>query len=322
MGFDLANWVIQRGIDHLDRGPNVARGHINIKCPFCGDDPSYHLGIELSSGAWGCYRNVRHRGRAPHYLIQALAHCSQAEAKRLVEEGSEYLKVGLEVLEAELQGLEEESEEHDRTLHWPGECRKIDSSRMAKPYLRYLQSRGFDQDDLLAVCKRYRLRFANTGVWKQRLLIPVRLEGRMVGWTGRAIGESEIRYRAHPFGKTIKRYLLNEDHARQGGEVLVVVEGPLDTLKLDWYGAPHGVVVVGLMGASWTPAQVARVVRLGERFRRTVALLDPDAESQSIDLESRLRAIGGERYTLTEAEDPGALTPKQASRLARRLAGR
>ena len=50
-------WIdlIQKKIPYVTTGPNVARGHFAIKCPFCGEaDPSEHLGIEESTGRWGC----------------------------------------------------------------------------------------------------------------------------------------------------------------------------------------------------------------------------------------------------------------------------
>lgn len=321
MTFDLAQFVIRRGIDHVTRGPNVARGHINIKCPFCGDDPSHHLGIQVKGGAWGCWRDRRHRGKDPRRLVQALLRCSLDEADRIVVDGSDLLAVGVDGLTEQLKALDAEPRRVvSKRVVWPDGVYPVDEQPNAKRARVYLEERGFLAGDVLAVANHYGLRVGVSGEWRGRLLVPVVDRGRLIGWTGRAMGKAEIKYRAHPGGDTIKRYLLNADAARlPGAEVLVVVEGPLDTIKLDWYGRGCGVVVVGLMGASWTPTQTAALVALGGSFRRVVVLLDPDADVQALDLQSRLRSVRAVVHRLDVAPDPGALTPGQARRLAHQL---
>ena len=76
-------------IPWVSRGPNTKRGEVSIKCPWCGeDDPSEHLGISLDKENWGCLRSIRHRGRRPYALVQALLGCSYAQARIIVDQYS------------------------------------------------------------------------------------------------------------------------------------------------------------------------------------------------------------------------------------------
>src|SRR5688572_2948962 len=68
-------------IDYVTRGPNTKRGEVSVNCPWCaGDDPSHHLGINLTKAAYGCLRNPEHRGKRPAGLIAALLGCSFSQA--------------------------------------------------------------------------------------------------------------------------------------------------------------------------------------------------------------------------------------------------
>ena len=64
------------GVPYVSQGKNVKKGHINVACPFCGDDPSFHLGINTDTLAWSCWRNSSHRGNYPHKLVKKLLNWS------------------------------------------------------------------------------------------------------------------------------------------------------------------------------------------------------------------------------------------------------
>ncbi|KKM00724.1 hypothetical protein LCGC14_1801600, partial [marine sediment metagenome] len=85
-------------IEYATTGSNVAKGNVNVKCPMCGmADKSEHMGIKLSNGIWGCWRNKAHRGSNLAYLLQSLLEISYTEAKRLV--GDDVTKVDEDALE-------------------------------------------------------------------------------------------------------------------------------------------------------------------------------------------------------------------------------
>src|SRR3990170_3506093 len=85
---DIESALKSKRILYLDSGSNVSRGNINICCPFCPDDPSYHLGINLETGYWGCWRDSGHRGVTLKRLFKALG-WSNSELAELFKEAQE-----------------------------------------------------------------------------------------------------------------------------------------------------------------------------------------------------------------------------------------
>ena len=301
------------------RGPNVARGHINIKCPFCGEaDPSEHMGIRLEDGAWGCFRDPTHRGRYPVKLIYTLKGCSYAEAKQIWEEGAPVLGFSVEELEQKLSDVATDVEPPE-PIQWPKEIRRFDGTRgIQGRFLRYLDTRGFPT----AVAKRYGLRYALVGEHKHRLIFPLKLDGKLYGWTGRALGRSMVRYRTHPEGDGVRHLIWNQDKARRGGSILVICEGPFDALKVDYYGRKHGVRAIALLGVSVPLERVLLLKSLVPRFRRIVLLMDAEAVSQALKIEAALSAVipNLERVDLPQGiHDPGAMSPVQAARFCKKL---
>ena len=50
-------------IDYDTEGKNTSTGFVSIACPWCEDDPSHHLGINLKEGYYTCWRSSEHRGK-------------------------------------------------------------------------------------------------------------------------------------------------------------------------------------------------------------------------------------------------------------------
>src|SRR6185312_5603411 len=70
--FDWEQFLDNHGIDYVTTGHNARRGNIGIACPWCGNDPSHHLGISTNGRGYHCWRNEAHSGKAPHRLVMAL----------------------------------------------------------------------------------------------------------------------------------------------------------------------------------------------------------------------------------------------------------
>lgn len=321
MSLDWLSFLSSRGIEYIERGPNVARGHVNIRCPFCGpDDPSHHMGIRLEDGAWGCWRDQTHRGRSPVKLIAALTGCSFREARDLADSGAPR-DVPMDELAGKLAALDSEGTERAAALEWPEETRIFTRCPTGAdlPIQRYLFSRGFDNPPGLS--RDYDIRYARRGMWKCRVLFPLRDPGgELRGWTGRSITERSVaRYRTHPMGEGARRLLWNADRAREGS-TLVLVEGPFDALKLDLYGRSEGIRSVALLGVSCPPPKQERLFELASGFRRLVVLLDSAALAQAVALSSSLAFMNAEVARLPEGrKDPGALSGAQARALVRDL---
>lgn len=277
-------------VDWVESGSNVSYGNLGIKCPWCGQaDPSHHLGIEPISGKWNCWRDPSHKGTTPYYLIQKIARCSKAEARTIWGDDSSAF-VELDALEKEL--LTERTK--SSTIVTPREVSfsenefLLSTNDFSKRFIWYLWRRGFE--DPLVTATDYQLRGSITGEFTNRLIFPILYEGVLVGWTARAISDSLVRYKAYPAGGNSigRRYLYNYDNAAEGGGVLVVCEGPFDTLKIDAYAKEYGIRSVALMGLSLTDPKVKLIDTLSHKFNKTIILLDNGAEWASMEAKDRL----------------------------------
>ena len=337
--FNWANFFDRRGITWTDTGPNVAKGHINIACPFCGDDPSEHMGVELSSGAWGCWRNSDHRGRSPFRLIQALLGCSYVEARGIVDAGSAQ-ELGdfaalADQLRSDLAPDPPEEKAVGPTLRMPKAFRTLDEETPAgRRVFDYLVSRGFTPDDADDLIRLYDLRYAMSGAWKYRLIIPIRFEGALVNWTARSISKTErLRYKTlshdpetaaendDPVAlRNIKHCVYNYDRLMKGGRVLVAVEGPLDALKFDFYARGMGVRATSLFGTAFGDEQVWVLAELFGQFERRIILFDQAAEGAANKLASRLSVVRPTvMYCPPAFDDPGDMTERAVVDLARQM---
>lgn len=306
-------------MDFITDGPNVKRNEINVKCPFCGPrDPSYHMGLH-PAGLWACWRNDQHSGSNPSYLIRRLLGVSPEVAKALVADRGKTASP-IEELRARNRDLELSSSTLLMPQRFPDEFRR---PRKGDRFWSYLERRGFD--DVRAVVRDYDLRCAMSGPQKLRVIFPIKINGSLVGWSGRAVGGSQAKYKTWPAGDEAigPHVVYNQDQAAEGGIVLVIVEGPLDALKLDFYGRDLGVRSVGLMGLNFSPGKLELIGDLADGFDRVGVLLDPEARRQALSGRGALsflprRSLVPGRF-LAGWEDPGALTPRAARNLAAAL---
>jgi hypothetical protein len=318
--FNWESFLKGHGVHYVTQGSNVAKGHVNIRCPFCGSgDPSQHMGIRLSDGAWACYRNPEHRSRNVPKLVRALLRCSYDEAKQIVNglqlEGSDVASLAdkLHALDARVVTAE------PKEVQWPPEFKPFseEPNRFEKRFHHYVESRGFPKP--YEVAHTYDLRWALGGRFGERVLFPLDDGFKMVGWTGRHIGKSKLRYNTEGDGASL---LFNLRQCLQGGRVLIVVEGPFDALKLDYYGSPYGLRAVAMLGLTFAARKLRRVAAAMKRFDATYVLLDREAESVQLGLLSHLGPFGCKPLALPPGvKDPGELTRAgvldYVSRLAR-----
>src|SRR5215469_12828470 len=245
--FDWEHFLDSHSIAYATRGGNIGRGHIGINCPWCGDDDSYHLGISLANGFYHCWREPvpgSHSGRSPYRLIEQLLGVGRQTARAIVRAG---------------------------VLEFPREYFRLDSSPRAKRlYYPYLTGRGYTERQVDWLVKRYRLCYAARGVFVYRVIVPVYYQNRLVTWTGRHIGDDELRYRtlSHDADnairsgqpqavENIKNTLFDFDRAVYGGKTLVITEGVFDAMRVSFLGYDHGIQAVALFGKQANQTQLS-----------------------------------------------------------------
>jgi hypothetical protein len=318
--FDFKVFFENHGIDYISSGKNVKAGWHNVRCPFCGEaDPGYHMGCNPETGGWACWRDRGHKGRSVPKLIDALLGCGWRKACELAGDWQEPMPVGDALLTATAAELDRETEiVRPHPIHWPpAEFKSLfGPSRLTEPYEHYLRDRGFLRADLEFVAKRYDLRAGLSGDWRGRLMLPfIGAKGRVYGWQGRAISKrSELRYLSYPDSSRVKKLLFNYGPALEAKQkkVLVVVEGPIDAIKVDFYGRLDriGIRAVGTLGTSYMEAQVSLLYELCPMYDQTLILFDKGAETAAWELKDKLTLFSPlcgfvpDRY-----DDAGALPP-------------
>jgi hypothetical protein len=276
------------------------------------------MGINVKTGAWGCWRRKAHRGRTPLRIVQALKGCTWREAEIIVGVADEQASPeSLESLRAHRLFAGTPVQER-QAVEWPMETRLIGPGLATRRHWEYLVGRGFPEEHVEALVRRYGLRASLSAVWSRRVLFPFKTEAGLIGWTGRALGKSEVRYKNFPPGGGNKDFVFNQARAGRGGRVLAVVEGPVDAVKLDFYGAAHGVCAVAVLGVGVTRAQLAVISRLAHRFDAVSLVLDDDAQAVALTMAGELACLRPRlAYLPAGRHDPGELTPCEADGLAR-----
>lgn len=259
------SFLNDNNIPHVTSGPLTTRGHVEIKCPFCGDDdPSMHCGINLTTSQWNCWRDATHKGASPYRLISALLGVSGGQAKHIVQA---YSGANLDDFDAP-QAPVTATQGIIKPVEWPDDFEPLKGR-----FLDYLLDRSIDN----TVADYYALACCRVGRWKQRVIIPVfNAKSDLIGWQGRAIVDPLKAPRYLTSHEQVKRTVLNLQNISKGGETLYICEGPFDAMKLDYYGKPR-VRATCVFGVSYTSEQVELLSRLSSKFQRTVLLLDKDS---------------------------------------------
>lgn len=329
MAFDFGRFCEEYRIDFVTTGPNVAKGHINVQCPWCGDDdPSHHMGYDLSSGAFGCWRDSSHRGYAQHKLVAALLGINYEKARSIVGVASRANLSKFDTFVADM--FNPNTTEADLT------ARKLDFSPDIRPlgtgmddaFCTYILKRGFDS--IYEVAERYSLHYALTGDMKWRVIFPIIKFNELVSWTGRTIRRDEtLRYKsltsnpekAKARGTPLslinpKRTIWNyDDLAYEGGNTLYVCEGPMDAIKVDYYGYPEKRATC-LFSMDLTPEQLWDIHTVFSGFHHVKVLFDAGYISQTYKCVAQLAGVGATPGVLPDGtEDPGELTPTQVNQL-------
>jgi hypothetical protein len=333
--FDWLGFLNQHGVPYVEHGPNVARGNVNIRCPWCGSaDSSEHLGISLTGKGWGCWRNHDHRGKSPVRLIRALIGVGVAEAlqicapDRLQQLASDHtLGDTLAALLSETTAIQTAR----TTLEYPDFIVPIADRGLGRHHVNYLVSRDYTRAEVSDLIRQYDLRRATAGAFLNRVIVPVTLLGQLVNWTGRAIGSSDLRYRtlstdpvkAERSGLpvaavSIEKTVFNFDALMQAdGGTLAVGEGPFDAIRMDYFGQEYGTRATCFFGTgNLTDQQVELIGDIAGNFDRRVLVVDTDASVDSLRMWSRLERLDFESaYLPRNIKDPALMNVGDMRRL-------
>lgn len=309
---DIKKILSTHGVPWVDRGGNVAKGNINIKCPICGpDDHSEHMGINPTTLQWGCWRNSKHRGKNIARLLGMLD-------IYISEDKSETLQklINRTYFDATVNA-EAKEVEYQRNFELPSEFISIaNDSIISAPYLNYLRNKRGYRDDALEVAAQYDLRRSiHADKWATRLIIPI-WKREEVTWTARAIGDNTLRYLSPNAEEAlnIKQTIFNYNElAESEGDVLVVCEGPLDSLKVDYYNKP-AIRATCLFGIMASEAQLKLLKSICTRYNNILIGLDEGTLAQSLILRKHLTDFSPSIVKLP-AKDWGSMEATEANEI-------
>lgn len=333
------NWIrvlTSHGIEFVERGPNVKKGHINIKCPFCGQsDPSHHMGLELSTGYWGCWRNKSHRGKSPIRILVKLLRCSYNRAFEIagIDRTGYVDPDGYDAIASRILGKNPElyrvEEVRRDFLRFPKDFVTLQPSGKTRHLYSYVVSRGFLSSDITLLGEWYSIRGAVSGEFHNRIILPYIVADELVSWTGRTISSLEtLRYRDLSLENSLedpKSILFNQDAGYdRSSSYLIVVEGPFDAIKLDFYGREWGVRSVGVSTNSLSDSQAYLLDEMSENFKNVIIMLDSKNQLDylsSVNLKNKLEHIPNITYMKVPfgKKDAGELTASTAISFCRQL---
>jgi DNA primase len=287
--FDIISYLQSRNVPFSYGGNNVSSGWIGINCLFCLD-PSNHLGINLQSKAFSCFRCAE-KGNAIK-LIQEIDGVSEAEAWKIMHEYTNGFFIA------------KEKHYQSKVKFPPGT-----SKNFGEQHLSFLENRKYEAQ---TVIKQYDLYATGpVGDYKHRLLIPVFFKKRIVSFVGRDVtNQSKIKYKnsSEQYSiKDVKQCLYNMDSVIQ--DKAVIVEGVFDTWRI-------GDGAIATFGTKYTREQL----RLLKGLKRVFILYDADAIPTAHKLAYDLTTIVPQIEVLELSEgDPDNLTEKDVRALRKDL---
>lgn len=300
----IRNLLSHYGVEFIEVGKNVQQGNLNIKCPLCKDDPSHHLGINLSTGVWGCWRDQRHRGKNVYYLLSTLLGLDGTTVRALLPKQSNSFQ------KAEVKEPPKFLELPD--TFWAPRTTPLNVLR----FDNYLKFRGFfNTEDFI---ERYGVNYALCGEWSNRIIFPLYKYKQLVSWHTRSISQNDpLPYKdssleispIHP-----KMFLWNYNTLFEGGSFLYITEGIFDALKIDYYTG-DSIKATCLLTKTIREEQVRILYDLKDLYTEFRLCLDEDALSAAFQVKTKLDSFLGSKLRIIflpkGKKDPGELTEEE-----------
>lgn len=302
MAFDFEYFCQQNRIDYITHGVNVKSGEINICCPFCAEtsnpDPSYHCGVDLDRSMFSCWRNSSHRGKKLHRLIMKMLRCSYVRAQEILGLPVWTTPPSLfKAFDGDFEALFETESEVKVELTFPKEFQSLGTGwKSEQPFVDYLVGRDFSKSDIKKLGQQYQLKWAVRGDFRNRLIFPNYCDDALVNWSARSIVNNPVKYRALSENEgavvSIKKSVYQWDSLIAEPErVAVVVEGPIDALKLDYFGRKFGFRATCLFGKQPSFEQQSFIISLADVYDVVLLWLDDDAQDMAEQLVSRCEGL-------------------------------
>jgi len=279
---------------------HASKGWINVCCPYCGSGESHHMGFNVAHDYCNCFK-CGHRN-----LRDALA-----QLLNMPEWSLDGVLEPYQGRASILSRLNEKKPPNKKKIELPGYPLSVAEKN-------YLLGRRFDPKKLV---RDFGIQGGGwVGEWKNRIIIPIYLGGKLASWTSRTIIEGrEPRYKNLQNEKSVidpKKIFFNLDNC--SGKAAALLEGPFDVLRFG-----DG----GICGFGITLTRV-QLNYLSKRFKKLFILFDSGREAQKKAREHGMLLQGqGVDVYLVDAfsdygcKDAGEMSPFKIKALKRELFG-
>jgi DNA primase len=280
---------------HLD--PITSGEELVIICPLCQDGKP-RLYISTEHGRWICF-HCHERGHLGQLLTEVcgLEGTSARQMERRIKRPA--VKPGLDVRpKATVEGR--------LAVHPPAgylmlhEYMRPGNTHvgLARPYLEYLYGRGVTDKDI----SKHMIGFCVMGAYAGRIIIPVKVDGEVVTWQARAIGDEVEPKTLNCPGTRAGSALFNIDNIQPPWVVLV--EGPFDALRL-----PD--LAVATLGSRLSKNQRRHLKRKG--FSHVIIMRDADDTGQRSAVEDAMELVSAGFSVYIAPLPLGVYDPGEAS---------
>jgi len=229
MPFNIEQFLINNNIGYKTSGKNVSKGEYSICCPFCGE-AKFHCGINPSKGLFHCWK-CGEKGNLVK-IVAKIKNVSFIESKEIIRPTSELRQV----LEERSKIIEEPIVIQNKDFKLPLHTYRFRKDKtdlwQETAFLFLRQKYGLTWNDV----EQADLRYCVYGKWKNSIIIPVYKDKKLINFLGRCWDKnSKVRYNICPNEKAvlnIHKTLYNIDSIKIGQDLLVLVEGVFDCLKV------------------------------------------------------------------------------------------
>lgn len=268
---DVISLVRDLGYEYREKGKNIMRNFIGLRCFVCSNDPSHHLNIRRDGWFALCFRcGLKIDGTREIVELLMGRGISSKEFLQIIRK---YKLDGDKGINETVKQEVADDKYLKMLKEWEsfGGLRRID--------IEYLKKRGITEE----FARRWGLR-GGKGKYLFYVMVPVRdLNGRLEGFVGRDItGKAEKKYlnaevdlRRNLFGLYECLKGISEDR------YVLLVEGVFDVLK----GQQGGINAVGLMGKVLGEEQLLQLLQVKRKEGDFVVIVGLDADVEEKEVE-------------------------------------
>jgi DNA primase len=302
--FLIQDYLKNRGIPFKEAGNNIGDGWIGVSsCPVCRDE-RYHLGVNKETANFHCWVCGAHGGirRLIHLIDEVPYDKTETILQEYSISSTDSFSISFSKKKPQRKEVPVVTE-----VELPTHILPVYDAFHRYPYVfTYLQGRGFTLKDI----ETWDAYFCYGGMYSQRLIFPLYMDGKLMTFTGRAVVPASLRYKSLSKELSIlpiKNCLFNYDRIEDYTSVCLC-EGIFDALKVQKLTGDLGIAICGkvMSGAQ-------KILLMRKRLSTLTVMLDRDASAGGIRLATELSSLLSipVRYLVPTVKDPATATTKE-----------